>query len=122
MEQALNEFVRVVRPGGLIAIKELDLTASFVGPDPIIFWHIVEKSSTSIQIQSTLRTHDLPILATHSGLEVLSYNTFLVEWRNPLKQSDLPYLHAISQSFGYSSMELKLTEQVGPQSFASSWV
>lgn len=95
MEQALNEFVRVVRPGGLIAIKELDLTASFVGPDPIIFWHIVEKSSTSIQIQSTLRTHDLPILATHSGLEVLSYNTFLVEWRNPLKQSDLPYLHAI---------------------------
>lgn len=109
--QALKEFVRVVRPGGLIAIKELDLTASFVCPDPIIFWHIVEKSSSSIQIHSTMRTHELPKLAFLSGLKVLSYKTFLVEWNPPLKPSDLPYLNAILQFFGTSAQDLHLTEQ-----------
>lgn len=110
--QVLKEFRRVVRPGGLIAIKELDLTATFVGPDPIIFWHIFEKLKTSsVQIRSTLYTYNLPTLAIHCGLEVVDCNTFLVEKRNPLEQSDLPYLRSIMQSLGYYSMELPLTEQ-----------
>jgi len=110
-QQAFTELLRVVRPGGLIAIKELDLTASFVGPDPIIFWKIVEKLSSKIQIHSTLYTQELPKLAKQLGLEIISCNTFLVEWHSPIKQSDFPYLNSISQSFGISAQELELTDE-----------
>lgn len=111
MTKALGEFKRVVRPGGLIAIKELDLTASHVVPDPITYWHIIEKTRSSIQIQSALNTIKLPSLMTKSGLKFLSHKTFLVERYHPLKLSDLPYLNAISQSFGISASKLHLTEQ-----------
>lgn len=112
IKKALSEFNRVVRPDGLVAIKELDLTASLVGPDPITYWHILEKSiSSSVQIHSTLRTHKLPAIAIQSGLEILSYKTFLVEWHPPLEPSALPYLNEISQSFGMSARKLDLTQQ-----------
>jgi arsenite methyltransferase len=110
-EQTLNEFYRIVRPDGLIAIKELDLSASHVCPDPTVFKNILKKMKFSTQVHSTLRTYELPMIAFQTGLEVISRKTFFVEWFPPLQSSELPYLNAISQSFGFTALEFDLSEK-----------
>lgn len=110
-EQTLNEFYRIVRPGGLIVIKELDLSSSDICPDETVFRSIIEKMKFSIQVHSTLRTHDIPKIALQSGMKVEKCKTFFVEWVPPIQSSELPYLNAISQSFGFSSLGLCLSEK-----------
>ncbi|MEZ4571018.1 MAG: class I SAM-dependent methyltransferase [Thermomicrobiales bacterium] len=40
---AVREFSRVVRPGGIIALKDLDLRMITMGPDnPALLWHVFE--------------------------------------------------------------------------------
>lgn len=110
-EQTLNEFYRIVRPDGLIVIKELDLSSSDICPDKTVFQSIIGKMKSSIQVHSTLQTQDIPKIAMQSGMNVEKYKTFFIEWTPPILSSELPYLNTISQSFGFSALGRNLSKE-----------
>ncbi len=110
-EQTISEFYRIVRPGGLIAIKELDLSASYICPDLLVFWNIIKRMKFYTQIHSTLHTPEIAKIALQIDLEIVKHKTFLVEWIPPLKPADLLYLNAISQFFGNFALKFDLSEK-----------
>lgn len=98
--EVFNEFTRVVRPGGIIGIKELDLSASFIGIEPKLLSRIIEKTTSSVQFQSTYNTCNLINLKSNIGFQLLKYKSFNVEWSHPLPNSAIPYLKSIILSLG----------------------
>ncbi len=89
MTYMLNEFVRVVKPGGLVAIKESDMTIiQFYPLDRFVHWRFMEKE-TSLQ-PGFLRVSNLPRWLKNAGLVDVTQATFLEEIRAPLPD----YVHA----------------------------
>jgi arsenite methyltransferase len=95
---ALDEFKRVVRPGGLIVIKDSDFSAVLLGTEPRTFWHLVEAAQTHPQFgaltMAYLRTVRLPQMLRRRGIELIRQKTFTHEWRQPLRPVDRGYLAA----------------------------
>jgi arsenite methyltransferase len=97
--KAVEEFKRVVRPGGLIVVKDSDTSAMLVGAAPVLFWHAMEQacahpdSNISAYFKNLLRMPQLPHLYSKLGIEVLRYKTFLIEWQHPVRAIDRPLAH-----------------------------
>jgi len=110
-EIVLKEFKRVVRPGGIIAIKELDLSASYIGLDPLTLNRIIKKSNSSIQLQSTFKTFNLTHLNSKIGFQGIKYRTFNVEWTQPVPKEVMPYLKSIILSFGLHVQNFEINKK-----------
>ena len=95
---ALTEFRRVVRPGGLVAIKEYDLTGLLIQPTPLsLVWHLLEGVARvrPLQLSGDLRTITFPKWFRDAGLTQVQIKTGLMERSLPLHEPALIYLSAV---------------------------
>jgi SAM-dependent methyltransferase len=84
----LAEFRRVVKPGGLVALKESDITALQFLPAPTtLLWHLFEAlvGQGNRQVIGSLRTIELPAWFRRAGLSDICSKTTLVERCAPLR-------------------------------------
>ena len=117
-ERALREFVRVVRPGGRIIVKESQvLSAMFLPGHPEL-----ERRIQLAEIRRTLgegggrsfqeRRQTTPVSLRAAGLAGLSTRTYMLERRAPLAPADRDYIqHTVfSRNWGDRLRELLAPE------------
>lgn len=88
---ALAEFRRVVRPGGLVALKDYDATLPRFLPAPVnSFTHFYEAGARSgvAQYRGALRTPSLGMWLRRAGLADVRMRTTLVERSAPLRPAE----------------------------------
>ncbi|MCL4298625.1 MAG: methyltransferase domain-containing protein [Anaerolineae bacterium] len=84
----LAEFRRTVKPGGLVAVKESDITALQFRPAPAtLLWHLFEVlvGDGNIQTIGSLRAIELPAWFRRAGLHDIRCKPTLVERCVPLR-------------------------------------
>lgn len=87
LEATLAEFKRAVRPGGLVAVKETDVTMYRVEPSPpglILRWMQARASIGDVHAVGALRAPDLPNWMRESGLVDVWRKSTLIEYAAPL--------------------------------------
>lgn len=114
----LNEFRRVVRPGGLVAIKEYDFTAQQLQPlQPQLFPHFHEAmiQAGSAYFKQAFRTIDLQRWLRNSGLFDLRQKPTLMTRFQPISPSLkkfvcdlLKYLSANASKLDLQPEELRI--------------
>ena len=109
---AVGEFRRVVRPGGLVVVKDADLSAHLIGSVPTLFWHAIEQASAhpdmGAHFRNLLRIPQVPHVYRAAGIAVIGYKTFVSEWHQPPHATDRPYLETIMALWGAISKYLQL--------------
>jgi ubiquinone/menaquinone biosynthesis C-methylase UbiE len=109
---ALDEFKRLVRPGGHIIIKDSDFSAVLLGANPRVFWHLMEAAQSHPRFgalaRAYLRTVSLPKLLRLRGIELIRRKTFVSEWRQPLRRVDRTYLQAAMPLYGAIAADCNL--------------
>jgi len=90
LPMVLKEFQRVVRPGGLVALKDVDMQLMRVYPaGPFLFSHLSEKSvrgsTATAQSQGSLRGRELRRWLERAGMEKVWQRTLLIERWAPLQ-------------------------------------
>lgn len=97
--QSAGEFHRVLRPSGLLALKEMDLTAMQFGPlDPALIWRLFASLRKHNPTIWALYTLDFPGWLQQAGFTVSNTTTMLGEDRHPLTEQQ----QALAQGgFGY---------------------
>lgn len=108
----LQEMHRVTRPGGFVALKEVDATKARVcGPlDPALLWHFLQAARHIKQFAGVLRTTCLPRWFRNTGFDSISYRSFVVERRQPLKPVDIGFLQDMVAFHGNLAVKLGLPE------------
>jgi SAM-dependent methyltransferase len=94
----VDEFVRVVRPGGLVAIKDADPTCwDFYPPGPRLMWHLLEAicDGDNRWFQQTMRCYGLPASLQRAGLDSRRVKTTLIERIQPLQAADRAFLGGV---------------------------
>lgn len=99
----LDEFRRVTRPGGLVAIKEYDLTALYWGPmDPFLWAHFLEHGYNLSdqpafkQFRGCVRPLNFPSLLRNHGFADIRFQTVTGNWRHPLRPVERQFLREVS--------------------------
>jgi arsenite methyltransferase len=97
LEKAIAEFRRVVKPGGLVAIKDVDLAVTRVNPAPTgFFWHFLEATQEiAVQIHGALRSPNLKRWLERAGFGAVRQQTTLIERWAPLRPVDHLYISGI---------------------------
>lgn len=105
----LEEFVRVVKPGGLVAIKESDATMIQNYPfDPFVYARFVERQSqVGIDWRRVL---NLPHYLTNAGLRAVRQQTFVEEIRAPLPDHVYAFMGGALQFFAKEAEALALSD------------
>jgi len=96
----LLEFHRVTRPGGIVAVKEMDGLLFQIEPmPPTLLWHLLEAASRRqvLQIWGTLRTPMLPQYLRDAGLTNITVTSTLITRRAPLRDVERQSFHEILQ-------------------------
>jgi ubiquinone/menaquinone biosynthesis C-methylase UbiE len=121
----LKEFRRVVRPGGLVTIKDVDMQLMRVYPaDPFLFSHLSEKSvrgsNATAQSQGSLRGRELRRWLERAGLEQVWQRTFLIERWAPLRPIErqlfaewFSYLAGLAEERGVPEEDLLTWRRLG---------
>jgi ubiquinone/menaquinone biosynthesis C-methylase UbiE len=87
LEVALAEMRRVVRPGGLVALKESDATLYRLVPSPagmLLRAYLARASAGETESYGMLRAADLPGWLRRTGLADIRRHTTLLEFSSPL--------------------------------------
>ncbi len=99
----LDEFRRVTRPGGLVAIKEFDATGLYWGPmDPFLWTHFFEQGCNLSgrlefrQFRGCLRTINFPSWLRNHGFVDIHFQTVTGNWRHPLRPVERQFLREVS--------------------------
>ena len=118
-EQALAEFRRVVRPGGLVAVKEQDGTAFlFRTADPVPVWRLVEAARPlEAQFAGVLRAPALRRWLERLRLVDVWQRATLIERWAPLRPAErqfllevLPYFAAVARRAGLPAADVAFWE------------
>jgi arsenite methyltransferase len=109
---ALAEFRRVVRPGGLVAIKEFNGAVLHFGPtDPHRWWHFAEAAEpVSAQAHGVMRATSLRRWLERAGLVDVSQRTTLAERHAPLRPVERAYIGDFLRYFASVAPQLPLSE------------
>ena len=89
-EVALSEFRRVTRPGGIVAVKDVDVALARLYPaDPFLFPHLCEASLRAnpddAQSRGSVRGRELRRWLERSGLVDVRQRTVMIERWAPLR-------------------------------------
>ncbi|MEM7131853.1 MAG: methyltransferase domain-containing protein [Chloroflexota bacterium] len=87
LETAISEFARVLRPGGIVAIKEVDLSVfqfQPLSPELVSRWLTAAQQAGITHIQGASRGTRMPSWIRVAGFEITKRQTFLVERWAPL--------------------------------------
>jgi SAM-dependent methyltransferase len=111
---ALREFRRVVRPGGLVAIKEIDMGLAHFGPaDPALLWHMLDAGRETARVQGFLYGRELGRRLAEAGLVDVWQRATLDERRAPLQPVErqlfgtfLGYFGGLAETYGVPDADL----------------
>lgn len=121
----LKEFRRVVRPGGLVAIKDVDMQLMRVYPaDPLLFSHLSEKSlqgdNVTAQSQGSMRGRELRRWLERARLESVWQRTVMIERWAPLRPIErqlfaewFAYLAQMAEERGVPEEDLATWRRLG---------
>lgn len=85
LDTALAEFRRVTRPGGLVAVKEIDMSLMRLRPsNPSYLWRAHERGQSWNRFPGSWRGWNLRRLFERAGLEQTWAKSTLIERRAPL--------------------------------------
>ncbi|MDQ6832370.1 MAG: methyltransferase domain-containing protein [Chloroflexota bacterium] len=113
LDTALAEMRRVVRPGGLVAIKEADPTLGRILPGPPgLMLRRIEAGARAgnVQFQGILRNHTLPAWLHKAGLVNVTRRTTLIERSAPPTPLARTMLHTAFALFASQAANLDLPE------------
>jgi ubiquinone/menaquinone biosynthesis C-methylase UbiE len=110
---ALAEFRRVVRPGGLVAIKEFDGACHRMAPgDPLLMARMYDAVRTVWDgARGSLRARDLRQWLTRAGLADVWQRTTLAERWAPLRPVEQRLLADVSAGYAKRALELTLSAE-----------
>jgi len=93
LAKAIEEFCRVVKPGGRVAVKEVDISVWQYQPqDPKLTWRLLDALSDDTQLSGAMRGTRLSAWFRAAGLENVSAITTLAERRQPLRPVEREYV------------------------------
>lgn len=109
----LAECWRVVRPGGLVAIKEFDAACHRMAPgDPLLMARMYDAVRAVWDgARGSLRARDLHAWLTRAGLVDARQRTTLVERRAPLRPFEQRLLADVSAGYAKRALELSLSAE-----------
>jgi arsenite methyltransferase len=110
----LAEFRRVVRPGGLVAVKESDSTMLRLLPGPVgVMQRIVQAAADAGRVTAagTLRAPHLPGWLRRAGLVDVSRHTTLIERSAPLDTAARAFWQGFVVSIAAVAPQLDLTAE-----------
>lgn len=113
LEKMLAEFRRVVKPGGLIAVKEFDITAHAQCPfDPSMVWRLCNEARNSMaHMDHNFRALELPVWLKGAELVDTKYKTFLSERKSPLRSVERAFITSIFQFQADAAEKISLPEK-----------
>jgi ubiquinone/menaquinone biosynthesis C-methylase UbiE len=108
----LSEFKRVTRRGGLVVVKEADVTClQFAHIDPAVMWRYLDCASrNNSQVAGVMRTINLPAWFRKAGLVNVRSKTFIIERSAPLKPIEKIALGDLTEFFAKSALISDLPE------------
>ena len=114
LQKMLAEFRRVVRPGGIVATKDFDLTVQqFIPIDPVAVWTLYKTlQPINTQIRGTFRVLELPIWFKQASLIDIQYRTIICERRAPFSPAEQEYLADILRFHASMAEGIGLPKQV----------
>ncbi len=98
LETVLQEFCRVVRPGGIVAVKEFDNTGLYIQPgSPLFTWHYLENKfcQENTRAKSIFRAVNLHKCLREANLKNIRRKTFLIERYPPLRPVERAYIASV---------------------------
>ena len=110
---ALAEFRRVVRPGGLVAVKEIDPAIDRILPAPtgvMLRWIQAAVRTGNVQAAGGLRGQDLPGWLRRAGLEHVRRRSMLSEHTAPLDPAGHAFWTGYLNYLAASTTDLDLPE------------
>ncbi|MDQ6659463.1 MAG: methyltransferase domain-containing protein [Chloroflexota bacterium] len=119
LPMVLAEFRRVVRPGGLVALKDVDMQLMRIYPaNPFLISHLSEKSvqasDASTQSHGSLRGRELRRWLERAGLEQVWQRTIMIERWAPLQPIErqffaewFTYLARVAEERGVAEEDLR---------------
>ncbi|URM89277.1 methyltransferase domain-containing protein [Streptomyces sp. MRC013] len=114
LSQALAELVRVVRPGGTVAVKDLDAHLITARPaDPYLFADFFRAAGAGPgYAHQLLRTQELHLWLKGAGLVDVTQRTTLIEHHAPLTAAELDF---------YKPACARLAEQAARLGMSPQW-
>lgn len=91
----IAELHRVLKPGGLIAIKEFDDVGLHIGPlDPALIWHLMEavRDSELLLGAGALSTVKLPSFLRSKKFRKIRFESFVGDFQQPLSPVQREFL------------------------------
>lgn len=98
LDKAVSEFARVVKPGGLVAIKEADIALwQFHPVDTRLLWRLLDAAAATgaTQVIGSMRGWGLSKWMRRHGIEVIKRETTLIERVAPLEPFAITFLGGI---------------------------
>ena len=112
--QAIAEFRRVTRPGGLIAIKDVLSALVTVEPAPagIIHESVAEEARQGgVQARGAIRSWNLTRYLERAGLESVTQEASVIERRAPLSQETRELYAAYLRFMGEEAHQLSVSDE-----------
>lgn len=112
LAQALAEFRRVVRPGGVVAVKEQDGVGITHAPqDPALLWRMFEAlRPAAMQIRGVLRARQLRRWLERAGLEAVEQRTVMIERWAPLLPAEREFIGSFYAALAEAAVALNIPE------------